>query len=105
MVNQKPLPALPVTSALSVESRNHRIRHFLADILNQGSRADAMIGRFFFFKKVMDDFSERMDSGDWLSRIKRHQENTRVIFRVFVSGNHISECYVFVKEVFQDLCL
>jgi len=34
-----------------------------------------------------------------------HQENVRVIFGVFVSGNHISERYVFAKEVFQGLCL
>ena len=34
-----------------------------------------------------------------------HQENMRVIFDVFVSGNHIFEHYVFVMKVFQDLCL
>jgi len=34
-----------------------------------------------------------------------HQENTRVIFSVFVSGNGISERYVFVKDVFRGLCL
>jgi hypothetical protein len=28
-----------------------------------------------------------------------------VIFGVFVSGNHISERYVFAKAVFQGLCL
>lgn len=73
MVNQKPLPALPVTSALSIESRNHRghlIRHFLADIHEPGieSRRD---GWAFVFEEVMDDFGERMESGDWLSSIKR----------------------------------
>jgi Tfp pilus assembly protein PilP len=34
-----------------------------------------------------------------------HQENMRVIFGVFVSGNRIFERFVFVKAVFQDLCL
>ena len=33
------------------------------------------------------------------------QENAMVIFGVFISGNDISESYVFAKEVFQDLCL
>ena len=35
----------------------------------------------------------------------QHQENVRVIFSVFVSGNNISESYIFVTEVFQGLCL
>ena len=35
----------------------------------------------------------------------QHQENMRVIFDVFVSGNHIFEHYVFVMKVFQGLCL
>jgi hypothetical protein len=34
-----------------------------------------------------------------------NQENIRVIFGVFVSGNCFFECFVFVKAVFQDLCL
>jgi hypothetical protein len=34
-----------------------------------------------------------------------HQEKVRVIFGVFVSGNNISERYVFAKEVFQGLRL
>ncbi|EDR02653.1 uncharacterized protein LACBIDRAFT_332149 [Laccaria bicolor S238N-H82] len=34
-----------------------------------------------------------------------YQENVRVIFGVFVSGNHIFEHYVFAKEVFRGLCL
>ena len=34
-----------------------------------------------------------------------HQENIRVIFDIFVSGNHIFEHYVFVMKVFQGLCL
>ena len=38
-------------------------------------------------------------------RTKTHQENMRVIFDVFVSGNHIFEHYVFVMKVFQGLCL
>ena len=29
----------------------------------------------------------------------------RVVFRVFVSGNDISESYVFVTDVFRRLCL
>ena len=33
-----------------------------------------------------------------------HQENAMVIFGVFISGNDISESYVFAKEVFQGLC-
>ena len=37
--------------------------------------------------------------------ICHHQENVRVIFGVFVSGNQVFEVYVFVSEVFQDLCL
>ena len=46
--------------------------------------------------------------GIWLvSRFLKevHQENMRVVFRVFVSGNDISESYVFVTDVFQHLCL
>jgi len=42
---------------------------------------------------------------DKIGRGINHQENMRVIFGVFVSGNHISERYVFAKEVFQGLCL
>jgi 1-phosphatidylinositol-3-phosphate 5-kinase len=73
MVNQKPLPALPAAGALSIESRNHRgrlIRHFLADIHEPGieSRRE---GWAYVFEEVMDDLSERMDSGEWLSSIKR----------------------------------
>ena len=34
-----------------------------------------------------------------------HQENIRVIFGVFISGNDISESYVFAAGVFQGLCL
>jgi hypothetical protein len=34
-----------------------------------------------------------------------HQENVRVVFGIFVSGNDISERYVFTKEVFQGLRL
>jgi len=73
MVNQKPLPALPAASALSIESRNHRghlIRHFLADIHEPGieSRRD---GWAYVFEEAMDDLGERMDSGHWLSSIKR----------------------------------
>ena len=34
-----------------------------------------------------------------------HQENSRVIFGVFVSGNNISGRYVFVSEVFPGFCL
>ena len=34
-----------------------------------------------------------------------HQENVRVIFGIFVSGNGIFECYVFVKDIFRGLCL
>ena len=29
-----------------------------------------------------------------------HQENVKVTFGVFVSGNHILEVYVFVNEIF-----
>ena len=73
MVNQKPLPALPASSALSIDSRNHRghlIRHFLADIHEPGieSRRD---GWAYVFEEVMDDLGERMNSGGWLSSIKR----------------------------------
>jgi hypothetical protein len=40
----------------------------------------------------------------WLKRLV-HQENIRVVFGVFVSGNRIFERFVFVKAVFEDLCL
>ena len=40
-----------------------------------------------------------------LYRLGAHQENLRVIFGVFVSGNDISESYVFAKKVFEGLCL
>jgi 1-phosphatidylinositol-3-phosphate 5-kinase len=76
MANQKPLPALPAGSSLttlSVESRNHRarlIRHFLADIIEPGieNRRD---GWAYVFEEALDDVSEHMDMGEWLSSIKR----------------------------------
>ena len=34
-----------------------------------------------------------------------NQENVRVIFGIFISGNRIFERFVFVKGVFQELCL
>jgi hypothetical protein len=36
---------------------------------------------------------------------RAHQENGRLIFEVFIFGNHVFGDYVFVSEVFRDLCL
>ncbi|KAJ3508125.1 hypothetical protein NLJ89_g5924 [Agrocybe chaxingu] len=82
MANHKPLPALPPGNAattLSVDARNHRarlIRHFLTDIHEPAleSRRD---GWAYVFEEVLDELSQHISSGDWLSSIKRGKKLKR----------------------------
>jgi len=76
MVNQKPLPPLPLSSSLaglSADSRKHRARllkHFLTDIHEPGieSRRDGWV---YVFEEVLDELSQEIGREDWLSSIRR----------------------------------
>ncbi|KAG6914163.1 hypothetical protein DXG01_002001 [Tephrocybe rancida] len=81
MVDQKPLPALPVPAALSLDARQHRsqlIRNFLSEIHDPSieSRRDAWLSALV---EALDELGKNLSQGKWLEGVRRLKEQRREI--------------------------
>ncbi|KAG5643166.1 hypothetical protein DXG03_001496 [Asterophora parasitica] len=76
MVDQKPLPALPVPAALAIDARQHRarlIRHFLSEVHETGieSRQE---GWASVFEEVLDQLGQNLSQNKWLEGVRKWRE-------------------------------
>ncbi|KAF5376402.1 hypothetical protein D9615_008619 [Tricholomella constricta] len=79
MVDQKPLPALPVPAALSIDARQHRghlLRQFLSEIHEPGieSRRE---GWAYVLEEVLDELGQCLSQGKWLEGVRKWRERQR----------------------------
>ncbi|KAG5651993.1 hypothetical protein H0H81_006675 [Sphagnurus paluster] len=79
MTDHKPLPALPVPAALSIDARRHRARlihQFLSGTTEIGvqSRKEGWV---YVLEEVLDELGRSLHQGKWLEGVRRWREQQR----------------------------
>ncbi|KAG6816538.1 hypothetical protein H0H87_005315 [Tephrocybe sp. NHM501043] len=79
MLDQKPLPALPVPAALALDARQHRsqlIRNFLSEI-HDPSIQSKRDGWLYVLEGALDELGRALNQGRWIEGVRKMREQQR----------------------------